>query len=120
MLFNDLPLSKPLLRAIGEEGYTTATPIQEKAIPHVLDGRDLVGCAQTGTGKTAAFALPILHRLAENPRRGKFKGPRVLVLAPTRETPAGASSKGRASSSSPRRASSPGRSPRASRPTAAT
>jgi len=85
MLFTDLPLSKTLLRAIGEEGYTTATPIQEKAIPHVLDGRDLVGCAQTGTGKTAAFALPILHRLAENPRRGKFKGPRVLVLAPTRE-----------------------------------
>ena len=85
MLFTDLPLSQPILRAICEEGYTTATPIQEKAIPHVMAGRDLVGSAQTGTGKTAAFALPILHRLAANPRTGKFKGPRVLVLAPTRE-----------------------------------
>ncbi|NBC10486.1 MAG: DEAD/DEAH box helicase, partial [Planctomycetes bacterium] len=85
MLFNDLPLSKPILRAIADEGYTTATPIQAQAIPHVLDGRDVLGCAQTGTGKTAAFALPILHRLAANPRHGKFRGPRVLVLAPTRE-----------------------------------
>ncbi len=91
MLFNELPLCQPILRAIAEEGYTTATPIQAQSIPHVLAGRDLVGSAQTGTGKTAAFALPILHRLAANPRKSKgnarenFRGPRVLVLAPTRE-----------------------------------
>ncbi|MBL8165705.1 MAG: DEAD/DEAH box helicase [Anaerolineae bacterium] len=83
MQFSDLNLIEPLLRAVREEGYTTPTPIQQQAIPHVLLGRDLLGCAQTGTGKTAAFALPILQRLNEKPRTGK--GPRVLVLAPTRE-----------------------------------
>lgn len=83
MQFEDLNLIDPLLRALRAEGYSTPTPIQEQAIPHVLEGRDLLGCAQTGTGKTAAFALPILQHLAENPRPGNHI--RVLVLAPTRE-----------------------------------
>ena len=82
MLFVDLNLSEPILRAVAAEGYQTATPIQAQTIPHTLDGRDVLGCAQTGTGKTAAFALPILHRLAASP---KTKAPRCLVLAPTRE-----------------------------------
>jgi ATP-dependent RNA helicase RhlE len=85
MQFSDFGLSQPLLRAITAEGYTTPTPIQEKAIPHILAGRDLLGCAQTGTGKTAAFALPILEQLTqESAPKGKRK-PRVLVLTPTRE-----------------------------------
>ena len=64
MSFETFGLAQPLLRAVAAEGYTQPTPIQTEAIPHVLAGRDLLGCAQTGTGKTAAFALPILHRLA--------------------------------------------------------
>ncbi len=83
--FNDLGLAKPLLKALAEENYTTPTPIQAQAIPSVLEGRDLLGIAQTGTGKTAAFALPILHRLAADPRPAPRRGCRVLVLAPTRE-----------------------------------
>jgi len=83
MQFDDLNLIEPLLRAVRAEGYSTPTPIQEQSIPQVLAGRDLLGCAQTGTGKTAAFALPILQHLAENPRQGNHI--RVLVLAPTRE-----------------------------------
>lgn len=83
MDFNQLGLLSPLLRALREEGYSTPTPIQEQAIPPVLHGRDLLGCAQTGTGKTAAFALPILQRLQENPV--KNGGIRALVLTPTRE-----------------------------------
>ena len=67
MTFQDLQLIAPLLKAVAEEGYTTPSPIQQKAIPPVLAGRDLVGCAQTGTGKTAAFALPILQRLCAQP-----------------------------------------------------
>jgi ATP-dependent RNA helicase RhlE len=83
MTFADLALCAPLQKAVQQAGYTNPTPIQEQAIPVVLSGRDVFGCAQTGTGKTAAFALPILNRLhAEGPRRG---GPRVLILAPTRE-----------------------------------
>src|SRR5438309_1388907 len=84
MQFDDLKLIEPLLRAVRAEGYTEPSPIQEQAIPHVLAGRDLLGCAQTGTGKTAAFALPILQRLVAQ----KAEGPRhirVLVLTPTRE-----------------------------------
>jgi len=65
MKFSDLRLIEPILRAVAAEGYTTPTPIQQKAIPHVLEGHDLLGCAQTGTGKTAAFALPILQRLMQ-------------------------------------------------------
>jgi ATP-dependent RNA helicase RhlE len=86
MRFDQLQLAAPLLRAVAKEGYETATPIQQQAIPHVLGGRDLLGCAQTGTGKTAAFALPIIHRLTDNasPKR-KVAHPRCLVLCPTRE-----------------------------------
>jgi ATP-dependent RNA helicase RhlE len=65
MLFSELQLSPPILKALEEEGYTTPTPIQEKSIPVILGGFDLLGCAQTGTGKTAAFALPIIQRLAK-------------------------------------------------------
>jgi len=83
--FADLGLSAQLLKALSEEGYTTPTPIQAKAIPHVLAGRDLFGCAQTGTGKTAAFALPLIDRLRAAPRKPEPRRCRVLVLAPTRE-----------------------------------
>jgi len=83
--FADLKLAEPLLRALNEEGYTTPTPIQAGSIPHLLQGRDLLGLAQTGTGKTAAFALPILHHLLTHKRPAPPKGARVLVLAPTRE-----------------------------------
>lgn len=65
MLFSELQLIPPILKALEEEGYTTPTPIQEKAIPIVLGGFDLLGCAQTGTGKTAAFAIPIIQKLAK-------------------------------------------------------
>lgn len=83
--FAPLGLSAALLEALAEAGYTTPTPIQTKAIPTLLQGRDLVGIAQTGTGKTAAFALPILHRLAADPKPAPRKGCRVLILSPTRE-----------------------------------
>ena len=84
MTFNELNLSAPLLRAIAEAGYETPSPIQAKAIPPVLEGRDLMGCAQTGTGKTAAFALPMLDRLnAAKPH--KPGAIRALILTPTRE-----------------------------------
>jgi ATP-dependent RNA helicase RhlE len=83
--FSDLGLAEPLIRALAAKGYTTPTPIQAQSIPHVRDGADLVGLAQTGTGKTAAFALPILHRLSLNRKAPPPRGARVLVLAPTRE-----------------------------------
>lgn len=83
--FNALALAKPIRRAISEEGYTTPTPIQEKSIPHLLEGRDLLGSAQTGTGKTAAFALPILHRLSASQVTEKRRPIRALILTPTRE-----------------------------------
>jgi ATP-dependent RNA helicase RhlE len=83
--FSDLGLSPPLLTAVAAEGYSIPTPIQSQAIPPVLAGRDLCGIAQTGTGKTAAFALPILQRLAAVPRRPAPRTCRALVLAPTRE-----------------------------------
>jgi ATP-dependent RNA helicase RhlE len=83
--FADLGLSAPIQRAVRAENYTTPTPIQVKAIPHLLAGRDLMGCAQTGTGKTAAFALPILDHLSNDSRRAGPKACRVLVLTPTRE-----------------------------------
>jgi ATP-dependent RNA helicase RhlE len=83
--FTDLGLAKPLLKALAAEGYETPTPIQAQAIPSVMEGRDLLGIAQTGTGKTAAFALPILHRLAADRRPAPRRGCRVLVLSPTRE-----------------------------------
>ena len=83
--FSDLGLSGPLLKALASEGYTHPTPIQAQAIPEVLTGRDLCGIAQTGTGKTAAFALPILDRLAKSQRPLLRKSCRTLVLSPTRE-----------------------------------
>ncbi|MGE0851298.1 MAG: DEAD/DEAH box helicase [Hyphomicrobiaceae bacterium] len=83
--FSDLGLAVPILQALEREGYRAPTPIQAKAIPIVLAGRDLLGIAQTGTGKTAAFALPIIQRLAADRRQPMRKGCRVLVLAPTRE-----------------------------------
>jgi len=86
MLFEDLSLSKSIQRAVFEEGYTSPTPIQEKAIPFILAGKDLVGCAQTGTGKTAAFAIPILHNLHRMIGSSKkTKEIRCLVVTPTRE-----------------------------------
>ena len=83
--FSDFGLAVPILRALAAEGYTTPTPIQIQAIPKALDGRDLCGIAQTGTGKTAAFALPLLQRLADRPRPTSARRCRVLVLTPTRE-----------------------------------
>src|ERR1043165_8394677 len=86
MSFSQFGLLPALERAVAGEGYVEPTPIQIKAIPHVLAGRDLLGCAQTGTGKTAAFALPILHRLHHsNGSHPRIRPIRVLVLAPTRE-----------------------------------
>lgn len=87
MRFEELRLTEPLLRAVRTAGYRTPTPIQVSAIPHVLAGRDVLGCAQTGTGKTAAFALPILQRLSHRPGRGGPPGGRIraLILCPTRE-----------------------------------
>ena len=83
--FSGLKLAQPLLRAIRDEGYTSPTPIQTKSIPPLLQGRDLLGVAQTGTGKTAAFALPLLHRLGESAGKPYRCQPRALILAPTRE-----------------------------------
>ena len=86
MLFEELSLSKSIQRAVFEEGYTSTTPIQEKAIPFILAGKDLVGCAQTGTGKTAAFAIPIIHNLHRMIGSSKkTKEIRCLVVTPTRE-----------------------------------
>jgi ATP-dependent RNA helicase RhlE len=83
--FDSLALGEPLQRALSERDYTVPSPIQEQTIPLVLDGLDVMGCAQTGTGKTAAFALPILEHLSNNRRERTRKSPRVLVIAPTRE-----------------------------------
>ncbi|MFN3867550.1 MAG: DEAD/DEAH box helicase [Hyphomicrobiaceae bacterium] len=83
--FADLGVAEPICRALADEGYTTPTPIQKGAIPTLLEGRDLLGLAQTGTGKTAAFAVPILQRLAADNRPAKPRTPRTLILSPTRE-----------------------------------
>jgi ATP-dependent RNA helicase RhlE len=83
--FAELELIEPLQRALRAEDYTTPTPIQAQAIPHLIAGRDLLGCAQTGTGKTAAFALPILQKLAAGKTPLRPRGVRALVLTPTRE-----------------------------------
>ncbi len=83
--FKDLGLNASILEALTSKGYTVPTPIQLQAIPGVMEGRDLLGIAQTGTGKTAAFALPILHRLAANRKPAPKRGCRALVLSPTRE-----------------------------------
>jgi len=81
MNFNEMNLIKPLLQAIKEEGFVEPSPIQKKTIPLVLEGKDILGCAQTGTGKTAAFALPILQNLS----KGEGSGIRALIITPTRE-----------------------------------
>jgi ATP-dependent RNA helicase RhlE len=86
VLFENLDINKSILKAIKEEGYTKPTPIQEQAIPYILKGKDLLGCAQTGTGKTAAFAIPILQNISNG--KNLEEGPRpirALILAPTRE-----------------------------------
>ncbi|HVI51724.1 MAG TPA: DEAD/DEAH box helicase [Candidatus Sulfotelmatobacter sp.] len=83
--FPELGLAEAICKAVAAEGYASPTPIQAQAIPHILTGRDLLGIAQTGTGKTAAFALPVLHRLSENKVRPQPKAVRALVLTPTRE-----------------------------------
>ncbi len=83
--FTELGLATPITRALSEERYETPTPIQAQTIPHVMAGRDVVGIAQTGTGKTAAFALPILNHLAHHKKRAERRTCRVLVLSPTRE-----------------------------------
>ncbi|MGB0684253.1 MAG: DEAD/DEAH box helicase [Magnetovibrionaceae bacterium] len=84
-LFKDLGLNPNLLKALDREGYETPTPIQEKAIPHLIEGRDCIGIAQTGTGKTASFVLPTLHQLAASDERARPRSCRALILAPTRE-----------------------------------
>ncbi len=84
-MFSDLGVAEYLCRALAADGYTKPTPIQERAIPTLMEGRDLLGIAETGTGKTAAFALPILQKLAATATRPLPKAPRVLILAPTRE-----------------------------------
>ncbi|MEE9209154.1 MAG: DEAD/DEAH box helicase, partial [Kiloniellales bacterium] len=83
MTFTDLGLGPEVLKAVGEAGYVEPTPIQEKAIPYVLMGRDILGCAQTGTGKTASFTLPMIDILASG--RARARMPRSLILEPTRE-----------------------------------
>jgi len=83
MTFADLGLSDPLLRAVIDSGYDVPTPIQKGAIPSVLMGKDLIGIAQTGTGKTASFVLPMIDILAEGRTRARM--PRSLILEPTRE-----------------------------------
>jgi ATP-dependent RNA helicase RhlE len=83
--FTELGLAEPILRALTAKGYDDPTPIQRQAIPALLEGRDLLGIAQTGTGKTAAFSLPSLHLLAANPQPKKPASCRMLVLSPTRE-----------------------------------
>ncbi len=85
MSFDTLGLSAAVLRAVTDQGYTEPTPIQRQAIPVILAGRDIMGGAQTGTGKTAAFALPILQYLANEKRRAQPRSPLVLAVVPTRE-----------------------------------
>ncbi|MBC7496735.1 MAG: DEAD/DEAH box helicase, partial [Sphingomonadaceae bacterium] len=83
--FSDFGLAEPICRALAAKGYTEPTPIQTQAIPVVMAGRDLCGIAQTGTGKTAAFALPTIDMLAKAPKALTRGGVRTLVLSPTRE-----------------------------------
>ena len=85
MEFHSLNIIEPILKSLQEEGYTTPTPVQEQAIPIVLQGTDLLGCAQTGTWKTAAFAVPILQLLCANHTNDKRRKIRSLIVTPTRE-----------------------------------
>ena len=84
--FDELNLIPPILKALKDKGYTTPTPIQQEAIPAILEGKDLLGCAQTGTGKTAAFAIPTIQNLMKEKEEGRWnKGIKVLIITPTRE-----------------------------------
>src|SRR6266702_7104108 len=85
MKFTDLPLLDPVLQGIANAGFTDCTPIQEKALPLALSGKDVAGQAQTGTGKTAAFLIAIFTRLLNQEKSGSERHPRALILAPTRE-----------------------------------
>ncbi|MEY3000073.1 MAG: hypothetical protein RL648_287, partial [Verrucomicrobiota bacterium] len=85
LTFAELPLAAPVALAIEEQGYSRPTPIQAESIPPQLEGLDLLGCSQTGTGKTAAFSVPILHHLATRPKGLRRHQARALVLTPTRE-----------------------------------
>ena len=85
MTFEDLDLIEPIRKALVQKGYTTPTPIQAEAIPIVSQGYDLLGCAQTGTGKTAAFSIPIIQRLYLQKKKGYKRGIKALILTPTRE-----------------------------------
>jgi ATP-dependent RNA helicase RhlE len=86
LTFSDLKLSEPILKALEDKGYTNPTPIQEQSIPILLKGTDLLGCAQTGTGKTAAFAIPIIQNILTDQEAGKgFRGIKALIVTPTRE-----------------------------------
>src|SRR3546814_935468 len=83
--FTSLNLSKPIMEALESAGYETPTPIQEQAIPIILQHHDVMAAAQTGTGKTAAFSLPIIEQLLVKKNEGTYRGPKALILAPTRE-----------------------------------
>jgi ATP-dependent RNA helicase RhlE len=85
MKFNELNLLEPILNALTKQGYTEPTPIQQQAIPYVLEGRDVMGCAQTGTGKTAAFAIPIIQRIHASKQADNSNKIRALIVTPTRE-----------------------------------
>lgn len=85
MLFKDLDIIKPILRAVGEAGYEEPTEIQKKSIPVILKGKDILGCAQTGTGKTAAFAIPILQNIVADKEENNDRNIKALIVAPTRE-----------------------------------
>ena len=84
-LFSELGLADPIQRALNARNHVIPTPIQARAIPELLAGKDILGIAQTGTGKTAAFALPILHQLSQKRANNGPRSPRALILAPTRE-----------------------------------
>ena len=85
MTFDNLEIIEPLLRALNHEGYSTPTPIQQQAIPVILNNHDVLGCAQTGTGKTAAFSIPILQNIYKATSKGQRREVKALVLTPTRE-----------------------------------
>lgn len=85
MTFDNLEIIEPLLRALNHEGYSTPTPIQQQAIPVILNNHDVLGCAQTGTGKTAAFSIPILQNIYKATTKGQRREVKALVLTPTRE-----------------------------------
>jgi len=86
MKFENLNVIEPILRALSDEGYEAPSPIQEQSIPPVLEGRDLLGCAQTGTGKTAAFAVPIIQKIYTQKNKGIKRQIQSLILTPNKRT----------------------------------